>query len=52
MQAICFIGGAGVKHAAEIGGVRQIDVAPTLAFLLGIPSPANAQGHILGECFP
>jgi 2',3'-cyclic-nucleotide 2'-phosphodiesterase (5'-nucleotidase family)/predicted AlkP superfamily phosphohydrolase/phosphomutase len=31
----------------EIRGVRSIDVAPTLAFLMGIPGPQNAQGKIL-----
>ena len=31
----------------EIRGVRAIDVAPTIAFLMGIPGPQNAQGKIL-----
>ena len=30
-------------------GVRAIDVAPTLAFLMGIPGPQNARGKILYE---
>lgn len=30
-----------------VSGVRAIDVAPTLAFLLGIPGPQNARGQIL-----
>jgi predicted AlkP superfamily pyrophosphatase or phosphodiesterase len=49
MQAIFFLGGAGVTHDTQIPGMRQIDVAPTIARLLGIPAPANATGHILGE---
>jgi 2',3'-cyclic-nucleotide 2'-phosphodiesterase (5'-nucleotidase family)/predicted AlkP superfamily phosphohydrolase/phosphomutase len=31
----------------KIRGVRAIDVAPTIAFLMGIPGPQNAQGKIL-----
>lgn len=49
MQAIFFLGGAGVVQGKRIAGVRQIDVAPTIARLLGIPPPADAQGHIIGE---
>ena len=30
-----------------VKGVRAIDVAPTLAFLMGIPGPQNARGKIL-----
>jgi 2',3'-cyclic-nucleotide 2'-phosphodiesterase (5'-nucleotidase family) len=30
-----------------VSGVRAIDVAPTLAFVLGIPGPQNAAGKIL-----
>jgi 2',3'-cyclic-nucleotide 2'-phosphodiesterase (5'-nucleotidase family)/predicted AlkP superfamily phosphohydrolase/phosphomutase len=40
--------GAGIKEARRpIAGVRAIDVAPTLAMLLGIPGPQNASGKIL-----
>ncbi len=31
----------------KVSGVRAIDVAPTLAFVLGIPAPQNARGKIL-----
>lgn len=48
MQAICYIGGAGVKKGVVLPGIRQIDIAPTIATLLGIPAPKNAQGHIIG----
>jgi arylsulfatase A-like enzyme len=49
MQAICYMGGAGLKTNTRLAGIRQIDIAPTLAHLLGIPVPKEAQGHILGE---
>ncbi len=29
--------------------MRAVDLAPTLAFLLGIPGPQNASGKILYE---
>jgi hypothetical protein len=35
------------KDKDPIRGVRAIDVAPTLAFLMGIPGPQNARGKIL-----
>jgi 2',3'-cyclic-nucleotide 2'-phosphodiesterase (5'-nucleotidase family) len=31
----------------QIAGVRSIDLAPTLAFLLGVPLPQQAQGVVL-----
>ncbi len=49
MQAIWYIGGAGVRQGVKIGGVHQTDIAPTLSHLLGIPPPANAVGHCIGE---
>ncbi len=40
--------GPGIRHRGNgIEGVRAIDVAPTLAFVLGIPAPQNARGKIL-----
>ena len=34
-------------QGGRVAGVRAIDVAPTIAFLLGIPGPQNARGQIL-----
>lgn len=51
MQAICYLGGAGVARGRQIPGIRQIDIAPTLARLLGIPAPKDARGHVLGDVF-
>ena len=39
--------GPGIRDRKDIKGVRAIDVAPTLAFVLGIPAPQNARGRIL-----
>src|SRR5262249_55672656 len=35
------------KQATPVAGIRAIDLAPTLAFLLGIDGPQNARGKIL-----
>jgi 2',3'-cyclic-nucleotide 2'-phosphodiesterase (5'-nucleotidase family)/predicted AlkP superfamily phosphohydrolase/phosphomutase len=35
-----------------VAGVRAIDLAPTLAFLMGIPGPQNASGRILYNLVP
>ena len=40
--------GPGIRHRRHgIEGVRAIDVAPTLAFVMGLPAPQNARGKIL-----
>ena len=40
--------GPGVeKEDDPVAGVRAIDLAPTMAFLMGIPGPQNARGNIL-----
>lgn len=36
-----------VLQGMTVTGVRAIDVAPTIAFLMGIPGPQNARGRIL-----
>jgi 2',3'-cyclic-nucleotide 2'-phosphodiesterase (5'-nucleotidase family)/predicted AlkP superfamily phosphohydrolase/phosphomutase len=47
MHATFVAAGPGVKHAATpIANVRAIDLAPTLAFILGIDGPQNASGRI------
>jgi len=42
-----------VRHSdIPIPGVRAIDLAPTLAFLMGVPGPHNARGRILYQITP
>jgi hypothetical protein len=41
--------GPGIRNRGPVGGIRAVDVAPTLAFLMGIPGPQTAQGRILFE---
>jgi len=47
MHAGFTISGPGVAGGANLGVIRQIDVAPTLCALLGLEPPANATGRIL-----
>ena len=49
MHATFVAAGPGVRHQSPLKGVRAIDLAPTLAFLLGIPGPQNARGRIMYE---
>lgn len=46
-----FASGTGILSATTVSGVRAIDVAPTIAFLMGIPGPQNARGNILYNIF-
>jgi len=38
--------GPNIRRQAPVAGMRAIDVAPTIAFLMGIPEPRNARGKI------
>ena len=48
MHATFVLAGPGVKrNLTPVAGLRAIDVAPTLSYLLGVPGPQNARGSIL-----
>jgi 2',3'-cyclic-nucleotide 2'-phosphodiesterase (5'-nucleotidase family)/predicted AlkP superfamily phosphohydrolase/phosphomutase len=47
MHATFVLGGPLIKHKDDVKGLRAIDVAPTLSFLMDIPGPQNARGRIL-----
>jgi 2',3'-cyclic-nucleotide 2'-phosphodiesterase (5'-nucleotidase family)/predicted AlkP superfamily phosphohydrolase/phosphomutase len=47
MHATFIASGPGIRDRSPARGVRAIDVAPTLAYLMGIPGPQNASGKIL-----
>ena len=51
MHATFVASGAGIRHQDPIAGIRAVDIAPTLAFLMGIPGPQNASGKILYGLF-
>jgi 2',3'-cyclic-nucleotide 2'-phosphodiesterase (5'-nucleotidase family) len=44
--------GPGIRKQDPVAGVRAIDLAPTLAMLMGTPGPQNARGKILTNLFP
>ena len=47
MHGTFIAAGSGIDGGRTVEGVRSIDVAPTLSYLLGIPGPQNARGRIL-----
>ena len=47
MHATFVAAGPGIRHQDPVAGVRAIDLAPTISFLLNIPGPINARGKIL-----
>jgi 2',3'-cyclic-nucleotide 2'-phosphodiesterase (5'-nucleotidase family)/predicted AlkP superfamily phosphohydrolase/phosphomutase len=47
MHGTFVLGGPDINNKDGITGLRAIDVAPTLSFLMGIPGPQNARGRIL-----
>jgi 2',3'-cyclic-nucleotide 2'-phosphodiesterase (5'-nucleotidase family)/predicted AlkP superfamily phosphohydrolase/phosphomutase len=53
MHATFVASGPGIAHSdTPIAGVRAIDLAPTLSFLMNIPGPQNARGRIIYELVP
>ena len=49
LQAIWYATGPGLARGKLIRGVRQIDIAPTLSKLMGIPVPRNATGAVVDD---
>ncbi len=48
MHATFVASGPGIASGlAPVAGLRAIDIAPTIAFLMGYPGPQNARGRIL-----
>ncbi len=43
------LAGSGVRRGAPLHGASLVDVAPTVAALLGASAPADAQGHVLRQ---
>jgi 2',3'-cyclic-nucleotide 2'-phosphodiesterase (5'-nucleotidase family) len=48
MRATFMAGGEGIGRGT-LDGVRSIDLAPTIAFMLGVPVPQHSQGRVLLE---
>jgi 2',3'-cyclic-nucleotide 2'-phosphodiesterase (5'-nucleotidase family) len=52
MHATFVASGPGIRQQNPVAGVRAIDLAPTLAFLMNFPGPQNARGKILYNLTP
>jgi 2',3'-cyclic-nucleotide 2'-phosphodiesterase (5'-nucleotidase family) len=52
MHATFVAAGPGIAPQGPVAGIRAVDVAPTISFLMDIPLPQNARGSILTELFP
>jgi 2',3'-cyclic-nucleotide 2'-phosphodiesterase (5'-nucleotidase family) len=52
MHGVFVAAGPGVRKQDPLPGIRAIDFAPTIAFLMGIPGPQNARGKILYKITP
>lgn len=46
MRATFIAGGGDIRPNVTATGVRSIDLAPTIAYLLGVPEPQHAQGVV------
>jgi len=49
MHAALVLAGPGVRHLDRRQPVNIVDIAPTLAHILGMPVPAHAEGSILHD---
>ena len=49
--SILLMHGPGIKQGYRIGNARTIDIAPTLAYYVGMAPPAQVDGHVLVEVF-
>ncbi|MGE5643098.1 MAG: 5'-nucleotidase C-terminal domain-containing protein [Byssovorax cruenta] len=52
MHATFVAAGPGISQQAPVAGVRAVDLAPTIAFLMNIPGPQNARGKIMYNLAP
>lgn len=46
MRATFIAGGNSIKRNQAVEGLRTIDLAPTLAYILGVPEPQHSQGVV------
>ncbi len=49
MRATFLAGGETIRHT-RVRGIRIIDLAPTVAYLLRVPMPQHSQGEVCLEC--
>ncbi|MGH3024652.1 MAG: alkaline phosphatase family protein [Gaiellaceae bacterium] len=49
MHATFIAAGPDIGNGKDVEGVRAVDLAPTIAYLMDIPEPQNARGKVLRE---
>lgn len=49
LQGIFFASGAHIQAGRKLGQVRNLDLAPTIARILGVQMPAGGEGRVLEE---
>ncbi|NIP26699.1 MAG: hypothetical protein GWO38_23465, partial [Phycisphaerae bacterium] len=49
MHAAVVLAGNGIPNLKRKNPINIVDLAPTLAYLLGTPTPKDAEGNILKE---
>jgi Type I phosphodiesterase / nucleotide pyrophosphatase len=52
MRCVFVAAGPGIRKQESVPGIRAVDLAPTIASLMGIPGPIHARGTILFNLFP
>jgi len=52
MRGTFVAAGPGIRKQDPVEGIRAVDVAPTISFLMNIPGPQNARGRIMTDLFP
>ena len=50
-RGVLLVYGAGVRAGARVGECDNLDLAPTLLTLLGVPVPDGLKGRVLAEAF-
>ncbi len=52
MCCVFLAAGPGIRKQEPVPGIRAVDLAPTIASLMGISGPIHARGTILFDLFP
>jgi len=52
LRAVFVAAGPGIRQQDPVADIRAVDLAPTIASLMGIPDPTNARGKTLFTLFP
>ncbi len=52
MRGVFLAAGPGIRRQDPLAGIRAVDLAPTVSWLMGIPAPIHARGRTLFNLFP